>query len=101
MQVCSKIIEPLPDGRPGQVDIAFKSNTSLRSLQRKLREEDTGFKKLLSNTRKELALSCIRDSNRSIGEITYLPGFPKQATLPAPSGDGPGNRYGNIGRHHW
>ncbi len=75
MQVRSQIIEQLPDGRPSQGDIAFKLNTSLRSLQRKLHEEDTSFKELLNDTQRELALSYIRDSNRSIGEITYLLGF--------------------------
>ena len=75
MQVRSKIIEQLPDGRPNQGDIAFKLNTSLRSLQRKLREQDTSFKELLSDTQQELALIYIRDSNRSIGAITYLLGF--------------------------
>jgi AraC-like DNA-binding protein len=75
MQVRSQIIEQLPDGRPSQGVIATRLNTSLRSLQRKLREEDTSFKELLSNTQQELALFYIRDSNRSIGEITYLLGF--------------------------
>jgi AraC-like DNA-binding protein len=75
MQVRSKIIEQLPEGRPSQGDIAVKLNTSLRSLQRRLRDQDTSFKELLSNTQQELALSYIRDSSRSIGEITYLLGF--------------------------
>ena len=75
MQVRSKIIEELPEGRPSQGDIAVKLNTSLRSLQRRLRDQDTSFKELLSNTQQELALSYIRDSSRSIGEITYLLGF--------------------------
>jgi AraC-like DNA-binding protein len=75
MQVRSRIIEQLPDGRPTQGDIAFRLNTSLRSLQRRLREEDTSFKELLGDTQRELALFYIRDSERSIGEITYLLGF--------------------------
>jgi AraC-like DNA-binding protein len=75
MQVRSRIIEQLPDGRPSQGEIAIKLNTSLRSLQRKLHQQDTSFKELLNDTQRELALSYIRDSNRSIGEITYLLGF--------------------------
>ena len=51
------------------------ARADLRSLQRKLHEQDTSFKELLSNTQQELALFYIRDSNRSIGEITYLLGF--------------------------
>jgi AraC-like DNA-binding protein len=75
MQVRSQIIEQLPEGRPSQGDIAVKLNTSLRSLQRKLRDQDTSFKELLSDTQRELALNYMRDSSRSIGEITYLLGF--------------------------
>ncbi len=75
MQVRAKIIEQLPEGRPNQGDIASTLNTSLRSLQRRLHDQDTSFKELLSNTQRELALSYIRDTSRSIGEITYLLGF--------------------------
>jgi len=75
MQVRAKIIEGLPDGSPSQEDIAQTLNTSLRSLQRRLRDEDTNFKNLLSETRQQLALQYMRDTSRSIGEITYLLGF--------------------------
>ena len=75
MQVRAGIIEQLPNGRPNQEDIAQTLNTSLRSLQRKLRDEDTNFKELLNETQQELALQYIRDSSRTIGEITYLLGF--------------------------
>jgi len=75
MQVRSKIIECLPDGRPNQGDIAENLHTSLRSLQRRLRDEETTFKDLLSETQQDLALHYIRETHRSIGEITYLLGF--------------------------
>jgi len=75
MQVRSKIIHQLPDGIPKQETIADTLHVSLRSLQRKLKEEDTNFKYLLEETRRQLALQYLRDSRRSIGEITYLLGF--------------------------
>ena len=75
MQVRARIIERLPDGRPCQGDIAQTLNTSPRSLQRRLREEETNFKALLNDTQQELALQYIRDSNRTLGEIAYLLGF--------------------------
>jgi AraC-like DNA-binding protein len=75
MQVRASIIERLPDGRPNQEDIAQTLNTSLRSLQRRLKDEDTNFKELLNETQQELALQYIRDTSRTIGEITYLLGF--------------------------
>ena len=75
MQVRSKIIERLHDGTPNQGTIAESLNVSLRSLQRKLNNEDTNFKTLLESTRRELALLYIRETHRSLGEITYLLGF--------------------------
>jgi AraC-like DNA-binding protein len=75
MQVRSKIIHQLPDGIPRQEVIADTLHVSLRSLQRKLKEEDTSFKDLLEETRQQLAVQYLRDTRRSIGEITYLLGF--------------------------
>ena len=75
MQVRSKIIESLHDGTPHQETIAHSLNVSLRSLQRKLNNEETNFKTLLETTRRELALHYIRETHRSLGEITYLLGF--------------------------
>jgi len=75
MQVRKKIIEGLHDGTPHQESIAHSLNVSLRSLQRKLSNEDTSFKNLLETTRRELALHYIRETHRSLGEITYLLGF--------------------------
>ncbi len=75
MQVRSKIIHQLPDGIPKQEVIADTLHVSLRSLQRKLKEEDTSFRDLLEDTRQQLALQYLRDTRRSIGEITYLLGF--------------------------
>ena len=75
MQVRSLLIEQLPDGQPTQQGIASSLNLSVRNLQRKLHSEGISFKNLLDETRKELATQYIRDSNRRIGEITYLLGF--------------------------
>jgi AraC-like DNA-binding protein len=75
MQVRSKIIHQLPDGIPSQEAIADTLHVSLRSLQRRLKEEDTSFRDLLEETRQQLARQYLRDGRRSIGEITYLLGF--------------------------
>jgi AraC-like DNA-binding protein len=75
MQVRARIIERLHDGAPNQESIAQSLNVSLRSLQRKLNSEDTNYKTLLESTRRELALHYIRETHRSLGEITYLLGF--------------------------
>jgi len=75
MQVRAKIIERLHDGRPSQEEIAQRLNTSLRSLQRRLKDEETNFKALMNETQQELAIQYIRDSTRTLGEIAYLLGF--------------------------
>lgn len=75
MQVRARIIEQLHDGRPSQEDIAQTLNTSLRSLQRRLKDEETNFKALLNETQQQLAIQYIRDSSRTLGEISYLLGF--------------------------
>jgi AraC-like DNA-binding protein len=75
MQVRSKIIEQLPEGVPKLEDLAGTLHVSLRSLQRRLNSEQTSFKNLLDNTRQTLAIQYIRESHRSLGEITYLLGF--------------------------
>lgn len=75
MQVRSSIIERLHDGTPNQETIADSLHVSLRSLQRMLNREDTNYKTLLESTRQELALHYIRETHRSLGEITYLLGF--------------------------
>src|SRR3546814_16079953 len=48
---------------------------SVRSLQRRLAEEATGFDALLNETRHELEESYLRNPRYSIGEITFLLGF--------------------------
>ena len=75
MRVRATIIERLPDGTPSQGNIAELLHVSMRSLQRRLNNENTNFKELLEGTRHELALQYIREPHRTIGEITYLLGF--------------------------
>ena len=75
MQVRTRLIERFPAGTPRQDSIARELNLSLRSLQRKLNNEGTGFKDLLENTRRELAMHYIRETHRPLGEIAYLLGF--------------------------
>jgi len=75
MKVRASIIELLPDGMPKQDNIAETLHVSLRSLQRRLKEEKTSFKHLMDETRYSLARQYLREHHRSISEITYLLGF--------------------------
>jgi AraC-like DNA-binding protein len=75
MKVRAHIIEQLPSGSPHQTSIADELHVSLRSLQRKLKDEGNTFKSLLEDTRRELAMQYIWEKHRSVGEIAYLLGF--------------------------
>lgn len=81
MQVRLNIIEMLQGGTPSQDDIATCMNMSLRSLQRRLQEENTNFTTLLRNTRKELATQYLKEPHRTLGEVTYLLGFTEPANF--------------------
>jgi AraC-like DNA-binding protein len=69
------LIEQLPGGEPSQTKAAQVLNLSARSLQRKLADEGTSYKQMLEETRRDLALSYLRDPRYSMSEITYLLGF--------------------------
>lgn len=105
MQVRASIIERLPDGRPNQEDIAQTLNTSLRSLQRRLKDEDTNFKALLTETQQKLALHYIKNSSRTIGEITYLLGFSEPSNFTRAfkrwTGKSPGNSECTVAPPPW
>lgn len=74
-QVRSKIIDQLPSGKVSQESIAKSLNKSLRSLQRKLTNENVTYKSLLESTRQQLGKQYVSNSKYSINEITYLLGF--------------------------
>lgn len=69
------LIEQLPSGEPNQDRAAVALHLSSRSLQRRLAEEDTSYKAVLDEVRRELALSYLREARHSISEITYLLGY--------------------------
>ncbi|HEY5603767.1 MAG TPA: AraC family transcriptional regulator [Gammaproteobacteria bacterium] len=76
-----KVTELLPSGSITEEKIASLLNLSVRSMQRKLKEEGTSFKELLNQTRRELAEQYIENSRLSINEITYLLGFSDPANF--------------------
>lgn len=74
-RVRATLIEQLPRGEPSAEKIAAALHLSLRSLQRKLAEEQSSYDELLNDTRRELALSYARDTRYSVSEASYLLGF--------------------------
>jgi AraC-like DNA-binding protein len=77
----AKITELLPSGSVNEEKVAAFLNLSVRSMQRKLKEEGSSFKELLNQTRQELAEQYIENSRLSINEITYLLGFSDPANF--------------------
>jgi AraC-like DNA-binding protein len=75
MRVRSKLIDLLSAGNVTQQDVADSLHMSLRTLQRKLSDEDTSYKDLLDETRRELANQYLRQGCLSVSEVTYLLGF--------------------------
>ena len=75
MRVRAKLIGLLSAGNVTQRDVADRLHMSLRSLQRKLSEENTRYKDLLDETRRELANQYLRQPRLSVSEVTYLLGF--------------------------
>lgn len=62
-------------GEPDLDEIASKLRMPSWTLRRKLAEEGSRYRDLLNTTRRDLALSYIRDTELAFGEIAYLLGF--------------------------
>lgn len=75
VQVQAKLIQRLPSGDVDESSIARALNLSLRSMQRKLTAQGMSFRKLLDETRRQLAEQYLKDSTLSVSEIAYLLGF--------------------------
>jgi AraC-like DNA-binding protein len=73
--VMQKIIEFLPSGDCNRDRVADALCMSPTTLQLKLSQRGANFQQLLDDTRKELACSYLRQSTRSVTEITFLLGF--------------------------
>lgn len=74
-QVRACLANLLPRGEPSQAQVAQQLNCSVRTLQRRLADQQTSFTDLLDRTRHELALSHLADPGCSISEAAYLLGF--------------------------
>lgn len=75
-----QLIRHLPSGEPTRARLAAALHLTPRTLLRRLAAENTNWKTLLNDVRRELALSYLRQ-NRSAAEITYLLGFADPANF--------------------
>jgi AraC-like DNA-binding protein len=63
-------IEQLPSVQASEESVAAAPHLSPRMLQCKLREEGTGFKQILEDMRRQLAMQYVQNSQISLNEIT-------------------------------
>lgn len=72
----TQLLGPLLHGRePDLAEVAARLQLPIWTLRRKLAEEGTQFRSILNDTRRDLAMAYIRDTELAFGEIAYLLGF--------------------------
>jgi AraC-like DNA-binding protein len=74
-RVRAQIARSLPSGKVSERAVAGALNLSLRSMQRKLKEEGASFRGLIDDSRRRLARQYAADPTLSAGEVAYLLGF--------------------------
>jgi len=72
-----QMLGPLLNGgrEPDLEEVATRLKLPTWTLRRKLAEEGTQFRAILNDTRRDLAMTYIRDTELAFGEIAYLLGF--------------------------
>ena len=76
-----EIARVLSEGLPKMADVARELGFSVRSFHRRLADHGVNFQTLAEETRRELALSMLRDENRPLSEIAFLTGFSEQSAF--------------------
>jgi AraC-like DNA-binding protein len=72
----TRVITPLLNGSTPALDqVAEQLNMAPWTVRRKLVDEGVTFQQVLNNTRRDLAVSYVKDTAFSLGEIAYLLGF--------------------------
>jgi AraC-like DNA-binding protein len=74
-RVKSVLKKLLAGQRPNIRQVARELKMSPRTLQRRLAEDGVTFQQLLSESRRELAVHYLRESQLGLGEVSYLLGY--------------------------
>lgn len=69
------LMECLASGECSMATVAARLAISTRTLQRRLRDEDTSFQQILNRLREELARHYLANSRYSSSEISFLLGY--------------------------
>jgi AraC-like DNA-binding protein len=75
------IIDGLAEGGISEKSIAEDLHMTPRNLHRKLQKENTSFKLLLTEVRRELAQQYIQDRSKTLTEISYMLGFSEASSF--------------------
>ncbi|KPF68675.1 hypothetical protein IP84_08470 [beta proteobacterium AAP99] len=75
------ILQHLSDGDPSDEDLAAHLAMSSRTLHRRLQAEGLSFSRLLDDTRRDLAQRYLRESGRTVTDVTFLLGFSEQSAF--------------------
>lgn len=81
MRVKAALIEMMPKGNVTEDEIATNLNMSVRTMQRKLSDDNTSFRVLYKSNRQEMAKMYIENPQISITEISYLLGYSEQGNF--------------------
>jgi len=99
-EVRKLLIELLPSGDANQETIAGQMHRSLSTLQRQLVAENTNYKEIRENTRRDLAEQYVREGHYSLSQIAYLLGFSDQSNFSRAfrrwTGQSPGSYGHNV-----
>ena len=73
----TRLLGPMLNGgrEPDLEEVAARLKLPTWTLRRKLADEGTQFRAILNDTRRDLAMTYIRDTELAFGEIAYLLGF--------------------------
>ena len=74
-QVRASLIALLPSGDCSRKKVALRLNVTERTLQNRLLEQGTSYRKLLYETRRELSEQYMRDGLHTVSEVAFLLGF--------------------------
>jgi AraC-like DNA-binding protein len=77
----ANILDTLGNGNVTEKAVAERLHMSPRQLNRRLKEEQTSFKIILVECRRQLAEQYISDSSLSLTEISYLLGFSEASSF--------------------
>lgn len=69
------LMQRLAFGQPDAAEIAAQLHMSLRTLQRRLREEGSSWSQVADAARRDVACQELRQSTRPVSEIALLTGF--------------------------